>query len=1024
MLARRTADRPFHLGKWFPSWATVVALTIAIVACGSRLACQGAEYLIDVWQTDEGLPQNSVTSIAQARDGYLWIGTQDGLVRFDGVRFQVFDANNTPAIRNSRIVQLFEDRKGTLWIGTEQAGLVGYRDGQFTALKPPTKGTTHNYARIFGDDSTGALWMVSCEWQLIEWLNGQFAVPSAHWSLAGVEAYSVAPDIDGGLWVGTDRELALTQYGKFEPVWSNQKESGFRVEVLTPSQSGGCWVAANQRLRKFDSNGPSTDLGAYAWTNRPVYAMHEDRHGYLWVATLGSGLYRYDTNGAVLHLSVADGLPTDFIRCLAEDREGNLWVGTEGGGLCRLKPANFQIYGRKQGLSSDQITSVYESGDGEMWIGTNGDGLNRLKASGITHFGSDQGLGNGHVWAVLKDHHGAVWAGTWGGLYRSDGGPFLGLSNGTNIGWQVLAIHEDTAGTVWLGQQALGAIARMTGTECSSLKLPGAAADFDVRSIVEASDGSVWIGSNGDGLYRVHGGMIGRFGKKEGLGSEMIWCLHPDRDGAVWIGTYRGGLSRWKDGRISTITTHDGLINDVISQILEDDQGNLWFGSLGGIFNIDKKELNRFADGQVRGFHVSSYAKADGLPSVECSGGFQPSACKSHDGRLWFPTVKGLAVVDPRKIVRNRLPPPVMVESVLVDGKAAENADSPLRAAAEIRIQPGAQRVDIHYTGLSYSAPQKVKFRYQLEGLGDGWVDAGTQRSVVYNFLKPGTYRFRVTACNNDGVWSEGGAHLDLIVLPHFWQTGWFYSLSALAGLGAIVGLVRTFERRKLRRQLEQLEREHMVERERTRIAKDIHDDLGSSLTRIALLSELATADKNRPAEVEGHARKIAASARETVRSLDEIVWAINPKNDTLNSLSEYLSHYATEFFEGSPVSCRFELPDEFADLALAAEVRHQLFLAVKEALHNVLKHSHAQEAWIRVAVTGLNLEIAIHDDGCGFDMAGKSTAKHGDGLDNMQRRVSDLGGQFRIESSPGHGTRVTFTVPLPAGTSQSTQPK
>ncbi|HTI70892.1 MAG TPA: two-component regulator propeller domain-containing protein [Candidatus Limnocylindria bacterium] len=980
---------------------------------------QAAEYLIDVWQTDDGLPQNSVTSVAQGRDGYLWIGTQDGLVRFDGLRFQVFDANNTPAIKNSRIVQLFNDRQGTLWVGTEQAGLMQFRDGQFRAFNPPNMGTTHNYARVFGDDEGGAFWMVSCEWELIRWQEGSFTVPSTRWNLAGAETYSLASAPAGGLWVGTDRELAIAHGDQFEIVWDGRNEPGFRVDVLAPSRKGGCWVAARNRLRQFQTTGPTADLGSYAWTNRPVYALHEDSRGYLWVATLGSGLYRYDTNGTVLHLGVSDGLPTDFIRCVTEDHEGNLWVGTEGGGLCRLKPTIFQTYGRKQGLCSDQVTSVHQSASGDMWIGTNGDGVDRLNPDGISHFGVEQGLGNGHVWAVLQDRQGSVWAGTWGGLFRMDHDRFAGLSDGVHISWQVLALHEDRKGTLWLGQQALGGISRLTGNQSDLLKLSGAAADLDVRTIVESPDGAVWIGSNGDGLYRLLGDKVTRYGKRDGLGSEMIWCLYPDQDGAVWIGTYRGGLGRWKDGQLKTISSRDGLVNDVISQILEDDQGYLWFGSHGGVFRIAKEELNRFADGKTRLFHTTSYGKADGLPSVECSGGSQPAACKSRDGRLWFPTVKGLAVVDPRTIVRNTLAPPVVIESLSVDGRVTEITENSLSLPGPIRIKPGAQRFEIRYTGLSYTAPQKVRFRYKLEGLEDEWLEAGTQRTAGYSFLKPGGYHFRVTACNNDGVWNDTAARLDFEVLPHFWQTGWFFLLVVLAGLGMIVGVVRWIEQRKLRQQVEKLERERMVERERSRIARDIHDDLGSSLTRIALLSELATADKERPLEVEAHALKIAASARETVRSLDEIVWAVNPQNDTLNSLSDYLSHYATEFFEGSPVSCRFELPDASADLPLASETRHQLFLAVKEALHNVLKHAQAKETWIRMTLAKPHLEIVVQDDGCGFDITAHKGSPGADGLGNMAKRVKDLGGQMNIKSATGQGTVVTFVVPLANGTSK-----
>ena len=494
----------------------------AVFAFADAAALGAQDYVVDTWQTEDGLPQNSVTSLAQTRDGYLWVGTQDGLARFDGVRFVPFDAHNTPAIRNSRIVQLFEDRKGALWIGTEDAGIVRSEGRQLTAFSAPNQGTAYNYARVLCDDAEGGLWIASCENQLVRWHAGGFTVVSTNWNLTGTSVSAVAGEPTGQVWVGTDRELAVWRGEVMKAVWGRGQEEGFRVEFLAPSRDGGCWVVANSRVRRFHEDHWAVDLGGYAWTNRVVYGLYEDRSGHVWVATMGDGLFRYGANGEVLRLTTQQGLPTDLIRCVTEDREGNVWVGTEGGGLCRLKPTLFETHGQREGLSSDQVQSVHEDDEGALWIGTNGDGLDRMKDGKVERFGLDQGLGNGHLWSVLRDRGGVVWAGTWAGLFKREHDQFVRASDDVNIGGSVTALYEDSHGVLWVGQQTLGGLACWRDGRALALRIPGTAAGRDVRTLTEDSEGALWIGTNGDGLYRLKNGQYTRFGIAQGLHSETV----------------------------------------------------------------------------------------------------------------------------------------------------------------------------------------------------------------------------------------------------------------------------------------------------------------------------------------------------------------------------------------------------------------------------------------------------------------------------------------------------------------------
>jgi len=1017
----------FRLRRFGNIFARLLVIWFFFQECAVSHAGDAAnisEYQTTVWRVEDGLPQSTVTSIAQSAEGYLWLGTQNGLVRFDGVKFQVFDENNTPAIKNSRIVQLICDQEGTLWVGTEHGGLVQFRDGQFTAYDVPSRGTTHDYARVFCGDQEGALWQVSCEWQLIRCLQGKFKVFSDNWNLSSLSAHALACDAAGRIWVGTDHELAVLQDGRFQPVWGRTNEENFQVDFLAPGRMGGLWVAANGHLRKFEAGRWTADLGTYAWTNQPIYDLYEDRENRLWVATLGSGLFRYDTKGGLLHLTSQCGLPTDFVRSIMEDREGNIWVGTEGGGLCRLKPTLFQTYGVQQGLASDQVMAVAAARDGGMWIGTDGDGLDHWQDGKVQHYGLQEGLGNGHAWSVLQDRKGTVWAGTWDGLYKWENNTFNGLSDGQTIGWQVLAIYEDREGDLWLGQQAFGGITRLRNGERTVIKIPETSANLDVRTFMEDNDGNLWVGTSENGLFRLHDGQVTHFGRQDGLGSDVIWCLHLDAQGVLWVGTCRGGLSRFENGHFTTWTTKNGLLNNVICQILEDDRGNLWLGSYGGIFRISKQELSQSASKPGQEVHCVGYSSEDGLPSLECQGGFEPSGYKSPDGRLWFPTIKGLVVVDPAKVQPNASPPNVVIEAILADGSpnSATNKSDRLGVGltGETVIPAGNQRLEFQYTALSFASPKGVRFKCRLEGLEKDWEDMGIKRTVEYRHVPPGTYHFRVIAQNSDGVWNEKGASAAVVVLPYFWETKWFLGLSMLAGLAAVVFIVRYFERRQMHRRLERAERERAIEKERARIAEDIHDELGANLTEIALLSEFAQDPAASQAQVQADMQKITVKARNLTQMMDEVVWAVTPQNDSLEKFVTYTCSFVEEYLQTAKIACRLEVPAILPEFILGSDVRHNLFLVVKEALNNVVKHADASEVRIQIAPDDSGrLTISIRDNGKGF-VKNSSTSQEPNisageqhyGLFNMRQRMENIFGGLDLESLPD-GTCVKLTVLL-----------
>ena len=456
------------------------------------------------------------------------------------------------------------------------------------------------------------------------------------------------------------------------------------------------------------------------------------------------------------------------------------------------------------------------------------------------------------------------------------------------------------------------------------------------------------------------------------------------------------------------MTARHGLPSDVICQILDDGNGHYWMSSFGGLFRVAKGELNRCADGAVKSISCLVCDSSGGLATLEVSEQGQPAGCRTSDGRMWFATGRGLAMVVPTNVTVNPLPPPVFIEEALVDG---EGQRLPASAEGVLQVPPGGRRYEFRYTGLSFANPTRVGFRYRLEGLESEWVEAGTRRSAFYTPLPPGEYTFRVAARNADGVWNEQGASLALRVLPQFWQTWWFRAGSRVGALMTVGLAVLVIVRRRARRKLAALERQRALERERARIARDIHDDLGSNLTHIVMLGESARSGLDQPRQAATDLEDLCRTARDLTLQLSEIVWAVAPEHDTLDSLANYAGKFAHDFLSRAGIRCRLDLPLKLPPLTLSSPVRHNLFLAFKEALHNAVKHAAAKSALVSLRLEPGSFTLLIKDDGRGFRPA--TAVGTGNGLANMQRRLADIGGHCEIQSEPGRGTRVRFTVPL-----------
>jgi signal transduction histidine kinase/ligand-binding sensor domain-containing protein len=1042
--------------KWVAT-CTLVLLTALKVVCSP---VGTADYLIDLWTSDNGLPDSSVTAIAQTPDGFLWIGTYNGLARFDGVQFVVFDPFNTPELKNARVDGLFVDAQGTLWINTHDGSMTSWRNGAFTyewqggQVSAVFSRTNQIFLALLrgqlvcrtGDSSTNA------EWQSIP-LAGRTAGNSFRQDDAGVIWYAtrdgaleriigtnsepvystnylngeringLTSDGAGRIWVGTEKRLLLWRGDHFEDETPTNGEAVVNTSFIACTASNGCWILADGKARKcvdrrWVAEADSwQDLGQ---VNLAFLGAYEDRAGGIWFRNYGTGLYHANPDGTTQRISAADGLPDDRVSCWFQDHEGNLWVGVDHGGLVRLRQKQFHLIGAAEGLSIPAVSTVCEDSDSNIWIGTFGGGLYRWYRGSLARFELSEGTYKGNFFSAYPDTQDRLWLSAGReDLFLFENEEFsqpvrASFVHGTKV---ILADHQ---GRLWIGRQN-GLVCVSNGVIVASF---GARNEFgrqDIRALAEDRTGDIWVGTGGGVLYKFAGGKITPYPMSDSLTNQSIWSLLPDADGTLWVGTFRGGLLRFKDGKFTRYTTEEGLPSDIICQILDDGIGNLWIGSHKGIFYLPKDSFKDFDAGKIPSLPCIAYGLYDGLPTLECSGNYQPSCWRGHDGTLWFATAKGLVSIRPDAVSVNRQPPPVVIEDVFVDGKPVAldtRHPTPGTFAKLLQIPPGKHQFDFKYTALSFAAPDKVRFRYRLEGLDEAWVEADGKRSAHYGPLQPGKYRFQVIACNNDGVWNDAGSSVSLDVLPHFWETWWFDVAMTMLLAGVVISAVRHAVTRNLRKKLEQMKQQRAIERERERIAKDIHDDLGAGLTQIMLQSALARREPQE--QTQTHLAQISGTALELVSAMDEIVWAINPENDTLDGLVTYAGKYVEEYVTQTGLRCRLDLPAQVPAMTISAEVRHNLFLAVKEALNNAVKHAQAAEISFLLKTRPSGFSFVIKDDGRGLvpdvtrvPSADSGRVSSGHGLRNLVQRLEKIGGTCTIKSEPGKGTEVELTVRL-----------
>lgn len=946
----------------------------------------------EVWLTENGLPQNTVHAIAQTRDGYIWIGTEEGLARFDGVKFTVFDKQNTPELKSNYIRTLLADRQGALWIGTAQ-GLVRMLNGRFTVFTSDDGLPSETIQAVY-EDREGNLWVATAAGLGLLKSGGLTTFTTKERLISG-SIQALFEDADGALWIATPYGVGRIKDGKFTNYTVRDGLGSNSVRAIQQDRDGRLWFGSLGGLTSFNGSRFTTYTTRDGLPNDRIISLQANRDGGLLIGTAG-GLCRF-IDGRFTGFNRGEALSTSTILSLLEDLEGNLWIGTESGGINLLKDTKFTTYAVRNGLSNDLVKSIHEDHQGNTWIGTDGGGLNLLKNGKLSVYTTRDGLSSNVVLALFSDDAGNLWVGTPDGLNRFNQGKFTTYTSADGLANNdVRSICSDNHGNLWIGTR--GGLTRMKdGVFKTFTEVDGLPNDL-ITTLYEDAKGNLWIGTFG-GLSRLTNEEFTTFTTSDGLSSDAVISLHEDSDGSLWIGTNGGGLNRMKDGKFTTYTTSDGLLDDVVYRILEDGRNNLWLSCRKGIFHIGKKELDEFAKGMIASIAPVAYGTADGMMTRECSGGGDPAGWRGSDGKLWFPTIKGVAMIDPERIKTNSHAPPVVIEQIRIDDKSFAPSE-------RIELPAGTTRFDLYYTAPSFVAPEKVRFKYKLEGFDEDWVDSGTRRIAYYTNLRPGSYTFRVIASNNDGVWNQTGAAFALYLKPYFYQTYWFYAVCVLA-LAILAWLLFRLRVRGMQAQF------GAVLAERTRIAREIHDNLAQEMAGISVQLEVVARKMPPGAET---AMTYLDRARQQVRhgiaEARRYVWELRSPTLENNDLPTALAETARRLTHETAIQAQVEVNGTFRPLAQLVE--DNLLRIGQEAMNNAVKHSQAQRIFVNLVFDSRRVQLIVRDDGRGFDntVAGNGRAGHF-GLIGMQERAEQIGGTLSINSTDGSGTEVVADVPI-----------
>ncbi|MDF9827609.1 signal transduction histidine kinase/ligand-binding sensor domain-containing protein [Ereboglobus sp. PH5-10] len=972
------------------------------------------EFIIHNWFVEDGLPHNGINNIVRDSRGFLWIGTLGGLARFDGRNFVEYPMPEEFARSRYNIRALAIEDENTILLLNAANKILRLRNGKYE-LHPANEHLANITPRDLAVDHTGAVWIGTDSPSIMRWSEaGGAGAMEIFGTGAGVtrrnSTFCFVSDENNRTWVaggdffGWYEDGELHRYEKQNP----------RSVMITKARAGGLWVASRDNLARFDTTRGTWNvvLSGKDWPMARAGLQHfyEGKDGVLWLATRRDGVLRL-IDGHLKPLA----LRYDRVHAINEDINNDIWLGIYAAGLVHLKPNRHVILNSDAGLPMDVSTSVSIDETGALWCANQAGGLVRVENGEITVIKAPT-RNMPFVINVCADQRGTIWVGTASGLYSTpvkadDGQRVLHHVNPALRGIQTLFC--DSNGNLWLSWASSkfaviknGVVHEFTAQD----GFPGSR----VASIAERKTPKgreIWVAMEKGLLYQVRENAPA--GKKKFIAQQLprgardaqLHTLFVDSENNLWLGT-TSGLVLWRGAAPRLFTQADGLPDNIINQVIADGYGRLWVSSRRGIFHVSIKQLLAAADAPGSPVNATLFGRDDNLEGISGMVGIQPMAWKHRDGNLWFVTYRGVVGFDAVRPPETPRPLPVYIDGILVDG-----APAPVPAKGPVHIGPGVGQLELHFAALDFSNPGRVRVRRILEGFDIDWNDATGELHCAYPNLRPGRYVFRVEAINGDGGASRAETSLVIIVAAAWWQTVWFRAILAFACVALVSWIALKVSNRLLKQRLRRLEHEHALERERTRIARDLHDELGGRVTKIGYIAD-SLLREDEPTPVKELAQNLVTQSHYLVEDLHGVVWTVNPQNDSWQQLAAYIVRYAQRHLAGTPILCTADGAHTIPDLPITPEARHNILSIAKEVLNNILKHSQAARATITMSVENERFRLVIADDGRGFDPNAPEN-NEGNGLYNMRTRMAEIGGRVDITSNPGNGSTITIDSPL-----------
>jgi|GEM_PF-932120 len=941
--------------------------------------------------TDDGLPHNSVRGIIQDRRGFLWLATVGGLARFDGREIQ--EVKIPEAFRktgyNIRAIGLEDE--DTIVLATTSGELVRLRNGEFSQ-HPISAYVKTQYAPAFAVEPSGVLWVASAGGRLIRWEKGKLEEFGKENGVEGITSHvSVARERDGTTWVSGEDFLGFYRNGKLTP--ARNPPPG--PKLLASSQTGQVWVCTSQGLARLENGRLVTVLTDAPWSSSPGQLRHifEDRQGSLWIASSRAGLYRYSA-GQLVHLQTSFSAASDIM----EDVEGNLWIATDGNGVAQLRAKTHQLFNTRSGLAQDVCSALTEDASGAIWVANRAGGSVKITNFKVEIAPPTTALSHTFSNLVCADQNGYLWfGGGAAGLWRARLSDPEAVEKMPSPTGNFNLLYCSAKGDVWFAKNTVLGYYRDNVDHLFSLESISQVGRF--QSIAEDRAHHVWFGTSEGYLVKYDGTRLDVFDDRGHLPRQSIHSLFVDDHDIIWMAT-ADGLAVKEGDEVKRIGEAQGLADSLIIHIIEDDRGYIWFGSRRGLFYVAKEELLAVLHGQADRVLSHVYGKDQGLIGFSPVTNYYPTSHKARDGTLWFATANGALAVDAMAQKTDQRAPPVYIDQVLID-------NHPVPESMQLRVSPGEHTIEFRFAAPSFTAPESIELRHQLQGVDHEWIQTSKARTATYSHLRPGNYVLHVVARNSYGVWNKEGAALGITVLPAWWQTLWA-DIGALVLFAAVVAAAaRHWAQRKFKRKLERLEREHALEKERTRIARDLHDDLGGGLIEIGLLADRLAITA--PTEIRTPLRTLASRTRRLGAELASIIWAVNAKNESLDRLALFVRLYSRRLFLNSSIECVVTGAETIPPLPLSPDTQHHLLAIAKEAVNNALKHSHATHVSVEMRQIDQTFELCVEDNGTGFAVDA-AEAMEGNGLQNMKARAAEIGGSLKIDSGPERGTIVVLT--------------